>query len=414
MEANPIIIIGAGISGLALAITLQQRGRSFMILEANDRVGGRICTDEIDGYKLDRGFQVYLDAYTEGKHFFEYADLNLKRFDPGALILLPNGQLSSFADPGRKWTAIFNLLSSKVGNLEDKLLIYSLKTRLLNQRSEQIFEKKDYDTARVLERYGYSTQAKNNFFIPFFRGIFLEKELQTNRKMFDFVFKMFAKGYANLPAQGMEELPKQLLRRIPGNLVHYNTKAVGMDGLTVITDSGQTFKGSKIIWACPPVHEYHVSKPNKFKPWNGVTTVYFSSDKAPFTNKMIALNASENAYCNHLAVVSNISPDYAPKGKHLISANIIGIDEKSDGEISDRIKEEMRKWFGPEVNQWSFLKCYRIPNALPNQESVCYNLHIEKARISDDVFVCGDWLLNGSIQAALRCGRQLGEFLLKN
>ncbi len=417
MNKTSVLIIGAGLSGLAAARQLNIAGIDFVILESSSKPGGRIKTDNYDGFLLDHGFQVYLDAYTEGKRTFNYDKLKLNAFDAGALLLLPGGKISRFYDPIKHPKKLFSIFSSTFGSWEDKLNLFSLRTRLLNQRNSYLFEKNDYPTAKVMDRYGFSQTMKNHFLTPFYRGIFLEKDLETSRRMFDFLFKMFSKGRATLPENGMESLIAQLVDSLPENSILFGKTVSTIEKNKVITDDGSSYFADHIILASAldklsPLHTQSPTLPNNNN-WRGCTTVYFKSRIPPFKDKLIALNTLEQPLVNNLAVLTNINPSYAPDGQCLISATIIGIDNREDSLLADAIQHEMRSWFGNTVVDWELLKVYRITNALPNITHVSYDIDPNKILVQENIYLCGDHMLQGSIQGALRSGRQAVELLLQ-
>ena len=96
------IIIGGGIAGLTAAYYLQKAERDYTILEASDRIGGRIKTDEYNGFLMDRGFQVFLTAYPEARKILDYNTLELRAFNPGAVLLRSNGKIDYMGDPLRQ------------------------------------------------------------------------------------------------------------------------------------------------------------------------------------------------------------------------------------------------------------------------------------------------------------------------
>ena len=97
---SDVVIIGAGLAGLSCALSLEAAGVSVTLLEASDRPGGRVSTDLVEGFRLDRGFQVLLTAYPEAKRLLDYDALQLKNFEPGALVW-HSGKFHRFADPVR-------------------------------------------------------------------------------------------------------------------------------------------------------------------------------------------------------------------------------------------------------------------------------------------------------------------------
>jgi protoporphyrinogen oxidase len=193
-----IYIIGAGISGLIAAYELEQAGFSPILLESDKAVGGRVRTDYQDGYLMDRGFQVLLTAYPEAQRYLDYDALKLKKFDPGAIILKP-GNLFTIHDPLRSPLKIVSMAFSSVGTFMDKIRIFKLTQSLKRKSVEEIFQEPSKTTLQFLRDYGFSEKIIENFFMPFFKGIFLENDLETSSRMFNFVFKMFSMGHAAVP-----------------------------------------------------------------------------------------------------------------------------------------------------------------------------------------------------------------------
>ncbi len=406
-----ITIIGAGISGLTAAVYLHQKGFKVQILETSERAGGRIKTDVIDGFRLDRGFQVLLTEYPETKALLDYKKLNLKRFLPGATVLYDGGQFE-IADPFRRPSATFATLFAPVGSLKDKLNTLFLKNKLLKISISDVFKQPEIDTNSQLQKYGFSHKMINRFYKPFFSGIFLENELKTSSNMFDFVMKMFSEGDAAIPELGMEEIPKQLLEMLPENSIVYNAKVSSIENNTIICENGQFFETDKIIIATEAVGFASNYIPKTKQNYHQVTNVYFEANVAPIKKAVVVLNASKNKkWVNNLNVMSNISDKYAPKEKILISVSCNGISDIDDTTLSENMKTELKTWYGNQVENWKFLKVYRINYALPNQDSVKNDLENSDIQINENLFICGDHLLNGSINAAMKSGRLVAELI---
>ena len=181
---NKVTIIGAGIAGLTAAVYLHRKGHIVQIIEATDRVGGRIKTDIVNGFRLDRGFQVLLTEYPEAKALLDYEKLNLKSFLPGAQVLYEDGMFE-IADPFRRPSALWSTVFAPVGTLKDKFNTFLLKNKLVGQSIKDIFQQPEIDTKAKLIKYGFSEKMISRFYQPFFSGIFLENNLQTSGNMFD-------------------------------------------------------------------------------------------------------------------------------------------------------------------------------------------------------------------------------------
>ena len=407
-----ITIIGAGISGLSVGLHLHREGFSVKIIEASDRAGGRIKTDSVDGFRLDRGFQVLLTSYPEAQMLLNYKALQLKTFLPGATVLYDGGQFE-IADPFRRPSALLATVFAPVGSLKDKINTFVLKQKLIRKSIKGIFLQEQKSSLEQLKSYGFSSKMIDRFFKPFFSGIFLENKLETPNRMFDFVMKMFSEGDAALPALGMEEIPKQLAIQLPADTFLYNTKVVDIRESSIFTCSGAEIKSDIIILATEANELVSKLKSNVETQYRSVTNVYFQTTIAPSNKAVVILNASEKEkLVNNLTVMTNVSTAYAPAGKVLISVSCNGILDFEDQELAEKIKEELEPWFGKQVEEWSHLKTYKVKYALPNLTVLKDDLTITDMKISDNLYCCGDHLLNGSINAAMKSGRLVADLII--
>lgn len=407
-----ITIIGAGISGLSAALHLHRKGFAIKIIEASDRIGGRIKTDVIAGFRLDRGFQVLLTAYPEAKKLLDYDALQLKTFLPGATVLYDGGQFE-IADPFRRPSALLATAFAPVGSLKDKFNTFILKNKLIGKSIEGIFLQEQKSSLAQLKDYGFSTKMINRFFKPFFSGIFLENNLSTSNRMFDFVMKMFSEGDAAVPELGMEEIPKQLASQLPEGCFVFNTKVIDIKDNIIYTNSGTEIHADIVIIATEAtalISKYRNTVETKH---HSVTNVYFQANKAPSDKAVVILNALEKEkIVTNLTVMTNVSKAYAPAGKVLISVSCNGILDYTDQELVQKIKSEMQPWFGSQVEDWAHLKTYKVNYALPNLTVLKDDLTIDDMKINDNLYCCGDHLLNGSINAAMKSGRLVANLII--
>jgi phytoene dehydrogenase-like protein len=406
-----ITIIGAGISGLSAGLHLHRKGFTVKIIEASDRVGGRIKTDVVDGFRLDHGFQVLLTSYPEAKMLLDYDALQLKTFLPGATVLYDGGQFE-IADPFRRPSALLATVFAPVGSLKDKFNTFILKNKLIAKSIQGIFAQPQKSSLEQLRDYGFSAKMINRFFKPFFSGIFLENNLATPNRMFDFVMKMFSEGDAAIPALGMEEIPKQLSKQLPEHAFLFNTKVADIQANTIITTTGEQIQSDIIIIATEAtalIAKYKTTTETKH---HSVTNAYFESKVAPSNKAVVILNASEkDKIVNNLTVMTNVSTAYAPEGKVLISVSCNGLLDFSDLELAQKIKTELQPWFGKQVEDWSHLKTYKVKYALPQLAVLKDDLNTADMKISHNLYCCGDHLMNGSINAAMKSGRLVADLI---
>ena len=325
-QSEEIIIIGAGLSGLACAIALQKAGKTPLLLEASDGPGGRVRTDEVDGFLLDRGFQVYLDAYPTAGQLLDLPKLGLRAFEPGALVYRA-GKLHRVIDAFRRPKELLSSVFAPIGSLFDKSRVGRLRFSMMRKSIEDIAESEDRSTEQYLQRIGLSSTIIDRFFRSFYGGIFLERELQTSSRMFEFTFKMFSQGSATLPERGMGQISKQLAQQLAEDRILYDSPVTQVTGTDVHLASGKVYSASQIVVATP-VHQASQLLPELNIPeigWRSVTNLYFAASKSPINEPLIVLNGEGSGLVNNVAVLTDVVPGYAPEGQALISVSLLGL-----------------------------------------------------------------------------------------
>lgn len=413
---NPtVIIVGGGLSGLTAARQLHGAGIDFLLLEATDRIGGRVKTDVVDGYRLDHGFQVLLTAYPEVRRWLDLAELDLKAFLPGAKLLYADGRQDMLGDPLRNLSSLLPTVFSRAGSLRDKWLTWTLRNRLARMSIDEVFAQDEKTTMEALVKdYGFSVKMIHHFFRPFFAGIFLEPSLITSRRMFDFVFKMFSAGDTAVPNAGMEALPRLLARPLPREALRMNARVRQIDGQTVHLEDGTTYSAPHILLATEATGLVRAHAPVKTR-YQRTTHLHFTAAEPPIRKALIALNTNKKRLVNNLCAIDQVAPGYAPNGRSLISVSVVGDPGLADSELISEVRKELQTWFGTVTGDWTHLHTRQVKYALPDQTAVRGAVASkEELQLRKGLYACGDHLLNGSINAAMKSGRLAAELVREN
>lgn len=400
-----VVIVGAGVAGLVAALELEKEGISPVILEATDRVGGRVKTDYEDGFQYDHGFQVLLTAYPEVNRYLEVKKLDLKTFKPGALIY-SKGRSFLLADPLREPSTLLKAITSPAGNLIDKWKIWRLSEELKNTSIDSIFSSPSSSTLDYLKEYGFSDKIIHHFFRPFFSGIFLEKGLATSSRMFRFIFKMFSEGHAAVPEKGMQAIPNQLLSQLNSTTLHYHSKVTAIADGKISTDT-ETYDYDAVILATDPNSVLPNSGKTQTK-YQSTVNLYFSVPKSTL-NGYIGLKATTDSLINNISFMTDVVSSYAPADKALISVSVVGVPELTGKDLSSKVHTELSDLLELEGKNIQFLKSYRINQALPELEMP--TMEVTKKSIVQDknVFLAGDHLVGGSLNGAMATGRYAAQ-----
>jgi phytoene dehydrogenase-like protein len=413
------IIVGAGLAGLAAARTLTGSGRSVLLLEAGDRPGGRVATDGLEGFQIDRGFQVYLEAYPEGRRQLDLASLDFGWFEPGALVA-ENGKLREVSDPWRRpVAAVKSLLSGTVG-FGDGLRVARLRSRVLADfRSGKLDPQRpvasgERSTREFLAASGFSDAFIARFFAPFFGGVFLEHGLETSESIFGFTFAMFALGRAGLPAGGMGAIPRQLAAGLPAGVLRTGARVERVAPGVVALEGGETISARSVVVATdgdvaarllPGV----VALP---RAWKSTRMLAFAAPKSPLERPILVVGSDARGAIDNLTVPSDVAAGYAPPGAALVLVTVLPECTLSDADAISAVKREAAKLFGTGVQAWRHLETVHVPKSLPDETPAARQRRPAGPRVADGLFVAGDWCTSGSINGALASGRVAAETIL--
>ncbi|MFW6105971.1 MAG: NAD(P)/FAD-dependent oxidoreductase [Desulfovermiculus sp.] len=410
---HDVLVVGAGPAGLSCARLLRANGLDVSVVEAADDIGGRLRTDQVEGFVLDRGFQVLQTGYPEAKRQLDYHSLDLHSFEPGALIRGQNTWYR-FADPLRSPRHVWSALFSGAGSLGDKMRLFSLRRRLLRTSLSDLFKKPEQTMLEALGDEGFSEQIRERFFRPFFTAVFFDPELKTSSRMFEFVFRTFASGTAALPGRGIASIPRQLARSFPPDMVLLNSPVQAVEQGKVRLTSGREISAKTVVVACDSQEAARLLQRDTGRKYQSVRCVYFQAQEPPVQEPILMLNAQGVGPVTSLCVPSQVAPGYAPKDKALVSATVVGQEQIDDDQLIQAVRTQAEEWFGAQARDWKHIHTYNIHKALQVQDPPTPDPFRRQVRGGTGLYLAGDLGSVSSLQWALFSGRRAAKAVIED
>ena len=396
MQDQQIYIIGAGVSGLIAAYELEQAGYQPTIIEKSGDVGGRVKTLSEKGYDLDLGFQVLLSAYPLANHYLDMDKLDLVKLESGALIYA-HGKSILIGDPLRNRKVLIPTLFAAIGSVGDKLKILQLNRRLAKKSLEAIFDSPEMTTLQYLYQFGFSPKIIDRFFKPFFAGIFLEPELSTSSRMFEFVYKMFGEGYATIPKLGIGAISHQLKDKLKNTTFRFNTEVKDVTNDSIQLGSGEQIQHNGVILAAN-ASSLMSKLEDQDTAWKSCMCLYFEVDSTNIPDRTIALLADAGNVANNLYAYTDHKT-----GNTILSVTCLQFKGQTNEELIAKITAEIKEYTG--ANTISYIHHYTIHQALPNTSNLRMTAQPSESQVMENVYLAGDYLFNGSLNAAMESGR---------
>ncbi len=400
-QKKQVLIIGAGLSGLSLAFHLEKKGIHPIITDRASAIGGRIRTDFIDGFTLDRGFQVLLSGYEEVNHLFSQNELSPKKYYPSGALIRLNNTFVKISNPLKQFT-FHPLFASDFS----KLALFFFKQSFLFQKPP------DETIKELIENLQLSKPFVDNFLIPFLSGIFLDTSLKTHSSIALGILKQFTLGYAYLPQGGMQTVPKALVKKLKETDIYLKSHVLNINHRTVLLESGHLLGADKIAIATDAPDLKKLIGNIEIPKSCSVTNIYFSLDKKELTPEPFLYLNGEGGPINNLSFINLIDETVSPSNKHLISATVVDSTFQGDDHLVLKVREQICRWFAIKEGL-EFLRMYQIPHALPRQEKP---QEIKECRLAKNpnIYVCNELVGEASINGALKIGRLCAEAIYKD
>lgn len=407
-----VIIVGAGLAGLACASDLVAAGREVRVLEASDGVGGRVRTDRVDGFLLDRGFQIVLDAYPELRARIDLDALDLGYFDSGAKVRV-DGRFVDVMDPRRHLGALPATLTAPVGTVADKMRLLPLLADVLCRRPSTLLHRPEMTTAARLDAVGFSPLMIERFWRPLLAGIQLDPDLEVSSRRFDLVLRMLARGRTGLPAGGIQAVPDQLASRLPAGVVKCGAAVSRLRSRAVELEDGRVLAARAVVVATDGPQAARLLEGAVPDPGSrAVACCWFATTELPQAGRTLLLDGEGEGPARNVALMSNVAPTYAPAGRGLVAAAVPGPDALRT-DLVGRVTAQMARWFGTMTREWELLRTDVIAHGQPRQ-SLPFDPK-QRVDLGEGRFVCGDHRDTASVQGALfsggRTARAVERFL---
>ena len=395
-----VVVVGAGLAGLACARRLRDAGVPATVLEAAGAVGGRVRTDVVDGMLLDRGFQVHNTGYPEAARVLDHDALDLRRFSAGALVRVGD-RLHRVGDPRRVPTWAPATVGAPIGSLKDKVLIAALAASAALQSPDALLSRTETTTGEALRARGLSDTVVDRFFRPFLSGVFLEDRLDTSSRFFDLVWRSFVRGSQCVPAGGMQRIPEQLAAGLDVRL-HTPVHAVRAGSVAV---DGRVLTARAVVVAAAAPDAGALLPGLDVPPQRSVVTHYHLAPEPPVTEPAIVLDGEASGPVANTVVLTNAAPSYAP-GRHLVSSSVVA------GNASEPVvRAHLARLYGVDTARWEHVAAYDVQAALPSQAPPMGRF-TKAVRLEPGLYVCGDHRDSASIQGALVSGRRAAHAVL--
>ncbi|MGW2615106.1 NAD(P)/FAD-dependent oxidoreductase [Streptomyces sp. NPDC001500] len=402
--APDVVVIGAGVAGLACAQDLGAAGVAVQVLEASDGVGGRMRSDRVDGFVVDRGFQVFNTSYPQVRRRLTLPGLALRPFTPGVLIHTEAGR-RRLTHPGSHPSTLVDLLSGRVAGARDLAALGALAASDALLPPGRIKRRADRSTRAALAGAGFTDAFVERFFRPFLSGVFLEDRLETSARVFHLVWRSMLRGTLCLPADGIGAVPGALAAALPAGVVRLGTEVERLTDDGVETAAGESVPARAVVVATGPGPAVALMPDVTVPAYRAVTTYYHVPARAPLHEPTLLVD-TRRRFLN-TCVLSEVAASYAPPGRALVATSVLGADAEGREQA---LRAALSEVYGTDAGRWDLLAVRTVPEALPAMTAP--QELTRTTRVAPGRYVCGDHRATGSVQGAMASGARAAREVL--
>ncbi|OQD54803.1 oxidoreductase [Streptomyces phaeoluteigriseus] len=438
-----VVIVGAGIAGLSAAHRLTSAGVTTTVLEAAPCVGGRMATEKIDGFRLDRIGQLLSTAYPELALTPGLDALTLRPFAPGVLLhsdgrhQRAGAQAGAHAGGGRARGALHAVRAlagaprsgalprpprtgsttapprvragAPLGSAVDQARLGAALTRLVATPAERLLRRPEAPAAEALAARGLPARTIDGFLRPLLAALLCDPDLTTSSRCADLALRAFAAGRLGVPEGGADVLPELLARTLPPGTVHTGVRATAVSTTSVTTAEHGEFRCRAVLVATDARTAAELLPGLRVPDFHPVTVLHHTTDEPPATGASLLLDADRGGPVAHTTVISQVDPSRAPAGRALISSTVLG--PPPDG-VDTAVRMHLARLYGTSTGRWETLAVHHTAEAVPAMRAP-HDLR-RPVRLLAGLYVCGDHRDTSTVQGALHSAHRASAAIVSD
>jgi glycine/D-amino acid oxidase-like deaminating enzyme len=411
VEAGEVVVVGAGLAGLACARRLTSCGVPVTVLEAENRVGGRVRTDVVDGFRCDRGFQLLNPAYPEARRVLDLSALRLRPL-PAGVVVATDGGRRLLADPRRTPPArLPRVLAGTLATLRaprEVAAFVAWALRDVRTHPADLLAAPDEPWGEALDRRGVTAELRHQVLEPFLAGVIGERDGSTSRRYVDLLVRSFAKGRPSVPAKGLQAVPDQLAAGLPAGTVRTGVRVEAVSPGRVQTTDAELAARAVVVATDPATAGclLGIDVPAA----RGLTTFWHVADELPTSAPELHVDGDARGPVVNSVVLSASAPSYSPDARCLVATTVLG--DAGDAGTEAAVRAQLRYVYGTDTTGWQLLRTHALPRALTAMPPP---LDVRRpVDLTDGLFVAGDHRDSASSQGALVSGRRAADAVLRS